>query len=36
MRKVNTGCLGVLIALIAFWIVICYVAYKVELWLWIC
>lgn len=35
MRKVNTGCLGVLIGLITFWVVICYIAYKMELWLWI-
>ena len=35
MRKVNTGCLGVLIGLITFWAVICYIAYKMELRIWI-
>lgn len=36
MRKVNTGCLGVSIGLITFWVVMCYIAYKVEWWLWTC
>ncbi|AOY53670.1 hypothetical protein HA1_08552 [Clostridium perfringens F262] len=36
MRKVNTGCLVILIVLIVIWSIIYYVVYKILGWLVLC